>query len=334
MPISKGEKKKKKKKKPLTNAEILKLIKKLKPKNQQIVRVNVGDRTSKTAGGGSGAGSMKPYAQQDAVIFTSAYAPPTPAPPVPSAPLPPAPALKAPTFNAPKRIEPLPPQRLTMGDPFKPSKLSEKIAKQFGKYPSGSKLLEEEEYSYSKPATFKEPVYQKPSDLGARARFEVFTGLPRINDPYYDDGITITENVDQIGLTPAAVSSDAWTLTPEGVEEPLAAAVLAPPLPPEEEPTLQMIPEDLPPVPPPRPKPKASSPRSTTIEGAPIFKTSMITEINAAIAKGEFDLAPFEQSINLSKSNTYQTGKNKGQLRNNTTAEQLNTIYEALKQTY
>ena len=47
MPAKSKKDKRKKKKGRLTNEEILKLIKKLKPKNQQTVRINIGDKEDK-----------------------------------------------------------------------------------------------------------------------------------------------------------------------------------------------------------------------------------------------------------------------------------------------
>lgn len=227
--------KKRKKRKALTNAEILKLIKKLKPKTQQIVRVNIGDKGTKSSASG-GAAPIRPYAQQDAVVFTSAYSAPTPSLPpppppqrVPSAPLPPEPVKAAATFEAPKRVQPLPPQRLIQGDPFKPSKLAEKIKSQFGKYLPTAREREQEfeEYTYTKRPSFAPPPQNKQSDLGTKTLYAYFSSPPKVNDPYQDDGITITESQDQIGLQPNAVSSDQWVITPEGNEAPFQAAAVA-----------------------------------------------------------------------------------------------------------
>lgn len=391
MPVSKAEKKKKKKK-PLTNAEILKLIKKLKPKNQQIVRVNIGDKGAKSGASG-GAPPIRPYAQQGGVVFTSAYAPPTPSPlpppppvpitlpapaqttrvaRVPSAPLPPAPLKAQPTFDAPKKVAPQQPQRLIQGNPFKTGKLAEKVAKQFGKYPSATRSYleseEEEEYTYSTAPSFVQPTYQRTSTLGATSRNEVFSNSPTINDPYFDDGITITENQDQKGTQPNYVSSDAWTLTAEGSEPSLieriesavgegGATTMEETLRKQEEadqaafaqyqaqlreqgPTEVVeakaeAKEEIPP--PPReisPRSRISPYLSTTSEGRLVGKTSMVAELNTAIIRGQFDYAPFINSLGLSQANTYQTGKNKGQLRKNLSDNQVNALYEALKASY
>jgi hypothetical protein len=390
MPASKAEKKKKKKK-PLTNAEILKLIKKLKPKNQQIVRVNIGDKGAKSGASGGAAPPIRPYAQQGGVVFTSAYGAPTPSPPpppppvpitlpapapttrvarVPSAPLPPAPLKAQPTFDAPKKVAPQQPQRLIQGNPFKTGKLAEKVAKQFGKYSSATRALlegeeEEEEYSYSTAPSFVQPTYQRTSTLGATSRNEVFSNAPTINDPYFDDGITITENNDQKGTQPNYVPSDAWSLTAEGSAPSLieriesavgegGATTMEETLRKQEEadqaafeqyqaqlqaqaPT-EVVPEAKAEIP---PAPREVSPRSrispflsTTTEGRLVGKTSMVAELNTAIIRGQFDYAPFVDSLGLSLSNTYQTGKNKGQLRKNLSDNQVNALYEALKASY
>jgi len=364
MPASKAEKKKKKKK-PLTNAEILKLIKKLKPKNQQIVRVNIGDKGTKSGASGGAAPPIRPYAQQGGVVFTSAYSPPTPSPPppvpitlpapaptqvarVPSAPLPPAPLRALPTFDAPRKVLPQPPQRFIQGEPFKVSKLAEKMAKQFGRYPSGRKLLEEEEYTYSTAPSFVQPTYQRTSTLGATSRNEVFSNAPTINDPYYDDGITITETQDQKGTQPNYVPSDEWSLTAEGIApsliERIESAVGEGSATTMEE-TLRkqgeadraafeqyqaQIREQYPT----EGVPEKASGFRLSAEGRPVGKTSMVAELNTAIIRGEFDYVPFIDSLGLSQANTYQTGKNKGQLRKNLTDTQVNSLYEALKASY
>ena len=326
MPISKADKKKKKKKR-LTNEEILKLIKKLKPKTQQTVRINIGDKAGKT-GGSSGSAPMPYRPDSGSVVFTHAYAPVVPPPsaiqPVPSAPLP-APTPTLPTKTAsftPKSVSFRPPQRIAIENPdvFKPSKLSEKIAKQFGRYPSGRELLQEEEYTYSKPETFKAPAYQKPSDLGAKSRYELFNALPTINDPYYNANITTIGDTDQAGTRTFNMSSDTWTLTPEGQAE---APIQTAPASISMEETLKQQAED---------QAKAieeqiqATQAQATQEIPTPKKASMVQEINTAITRG-FDISQFD----IAKSNTYQTGKNKGLLRNNLTQPQLATIYEALK---
>lgn len=358
MPISKADKKKKKKKR-LTNEEILKLIKKLKPKTQQTVRINIGDKAGKVSGS-SGSAPMPYRPDSGSVIFTHAYAPVVPPPsaiqPVPSAPLPAQPIKakevatfipKQPTFKAP--------QRLTSTEPiFKPSKLSEKIAKQFGKYSPAELVLkeeelEQEEYSYVKPSSFKAPAYQKPSDLGTKSRYEIFTNSPTINDPYYNANITTIGDTDQIGNRTFNMSSDTWTLTPEGQTEPIIPSVeetivptsasqtmeeflkqqqeieqmQTPEITEEELPIPASAKEELSPV----KVPRKYTPRSPKVSESSVSPTVMRQEVNLAIQRGELDPTQY----GITESNVYQKGKNVGLIRSTISPEQLNAMYLALK---
>jgi len=328
MPVSKAEKKRKKKKR-LSNEDILKLIRKLKPKNQQTVRINIGDK-GKTAP--ATASAYRPDA--GAVVFAHAYSPPTPSPPTtPSSPLPPLPLLPAPTFNAPRRSIAPPPQRLALTEPvnpYKPSRLAAKMAEQFGRARGGHALLEEEEYSYTKAPTFKPPVFEKSSNLGQATEQEINTlntNLARMGE------INAT---DEAGVrTSFNMNSDTWTLTPEGTAEPIVPAsaslsmedFLAQQTQNQGEQTVELLP------PPPaveeeRPLTMIDRPPPTTSEGQPTSKAGMIAEINQAITLGKFT------PILISASNTYQTGKKMGLIRDNLSIEQLRRNYEALKASY
>ena len=326
MPISKQEKKKKKKKR-LSNEDILKLIKKRKPKNQQTVRINIGDKGKPPT---PSTPSYRP--DSGSVVFAHAYAPPTPSPPTtPSAPLPPAPPTPMPTFNAPRRTIAPPPQHLALTEPvnpYKPSRLATKMAEQFGRARGGHALLEEEEYSYSKAPAFKAPVFEKSSNLGQATEKEIDalnTDLARMGEEPY------TNPTDEAGVRSSFnMSSDTWTLTPEGTVEPIIPAsaslsmedFLAQQ---SQQQELQLT--ELPP--PPEEQPIKSFPKvAKTSEGRPTSTAGMITEINQAIAQGKFT------PIGISLSNTYQTGKNKGLIRTNLSIEQLRTNYEALKESY
>ena len=296
-------------------------------------------------------------------MFTHAYAPPVPpsVPSVPSAPLPPAPLAPVPTFKAPRRltgptnaprrlyevpaptfnkprslVEPASTSRrlYEQEDPFKSSALSAKIAKQFGSYPSGRESLQEEEYTYTKPETFKAPPFQKSSDLASQVDYE----KPMVfNDPHYSSAIQTFGDTDQAGTRSAFnMSSDTWTITPEGDEPPLeppepvistagiekifeeAAAQFDQPA---EEELLMPPPPPLEPV-----KLTGKYVITKTAEGRPTSNASMIAEINTAIVKGLFDPKTY-----ISPSNTYQTGKNKGQIRNNVTTSQLIEMYDVVR---
>lgn len=325
MPISKAEKKKKKKKR-LSNEDILKLIKKLKPKNQQTVRINIGDKGKPPT---TSTPSYRP--DSGSVVFAHAYTPPTPSPPTtPSAPLPPAPLLAMPTFNAPRRTIAPPPQHLTLTapeNPYKPSRLATKMAEHLGRGRGGHSLLEEEEYSYSKAPTFKEPVFQGKigSSLGMMVDKELAYDLGKEfadwNKPNDEAGVRSSFNM----------SSDTWTLTPEGTAEPVVPAsaslsmedFLAQQ---SQQQELQLT--ELPPPPEEQPLEMISRPPPKTSEGRPTSTAGMITEINQAIAQGKFT------PTGISPSNTYQTGKNKGLIRTNLSIEQLRRNYEALKESY
>ena len=166
MPREDKKKKKKTKLGKLTNAEILKLIKKLKPKTSQVVKINIGDKGEKGQVKSSGVPQSG-----GAVVFTHGYGPPPPQPPsVPSAPLPPQPVIAAPTFNRqvvpfkPKQIQPStklsevgfkePAQPSNLGrevsspSPSKVSGLtrtfSERVIRQLQRLPSGSLDVQKE----------------------------------------------------------------------------------------------------------------------------------------------------------------------------------------------
>jgi len=374
MPRQDKKKKKKTKLGKLTNAEILKLIKKLKPKTSQVVKINIGDKGEKgqmksSSGGGS------PAQSGGAIVFTHGYgAPLPPPPPVPSAPLPPqATITAAPTFNrqavpfkprqiqAPTRLSQVGSEEfsqrtalLQKPEPKKVGGLSEtfgeRVKRQLQNLPSGGVELFQKEFG-EQTKKFNAPKYAPPSNLGSNVRaYQADTGV--VNDPYFNDRIQTVGGSDQIGVTNAfSLSSDAWKLSPEGDTQPteIIGAAAAPV---EEQPAAATVEPDFSALITPEEQEriieqdkqlkqfeevfeksmvsKQKLPPLKSSTGAPQSNASVTQEINSAILTKGFNIGGYE----LSNTNVYQSGKNKGLLRNNLTQTQLEEIYTDLKGTY
>ena len=245
MPVSKVMKKKKTKK--LSNADILKLIKKLKPKNQNTVRIQIGDKT--TGATGAKSGSVPAYAPSPYVSFVHTN-PPSAPPHLPSAPLPPAPLPPAPVFNfQPRRITTppaviratdRPATRLsyapTQSEKFKQpalelerdiereelrkvtkklalQKLESTVYTQAKQLASNPMLMTE----YENRMKFEAPRRFQPSTLGGSSSQPFMSDYPTQNDIYESSRIQTVGGTDQIGVrSNFNMSSDTWTLSPSG----------------------------------------------------------------------------------------------------------------------
>lgn len=204
MPIKSKKDKRKKKKGRLTNEDILKLIKKLKPKNQQTVRINIGDKSEKKGGA-----SNQPPVRSEVSYFrappqTDFFQPPQPPflinkPPASLA------ETQA-TFNAPATV--------AQPEVIVPRRSKERRLKRV--------QLEPEEYEYftQEPAekeTFKLPDKFRKSILGASSKVPTSFYEPVQNDRYQPALIQTNQAQDQIGNRSSFnMSSDSWTLAPSG----------------------------------------------------------------------------------------------------------------------
>lgn len=248
----------KKGRKGLSTEDILKLIKKLKPKQSQSVRINIGDKGKQGVGGSGGGGSPYfPLKSEPAVVFTHApppvitvVPPPTPsmiaAAPTPSTQLTttstfqpkkiPQPLYKEPFYRAPSRMV------QTKSSLSKPESYASSISTSFGK-----RLAELHGKSFSEtgPASYSyesetEPVYErwKPStrtmgsslSKGISDEFMITTYPSVVNDPYAGFHIGTVDETDQIGVrSNFNTSSDTWTGTPSGEVMPSISQELVPP---------------------------------------------------------------------------------------------------------
>ncbi len=324
---AKSKKDKRKKKGRLTNEEILKLIKKLKPKNQQTVRINIGDKEDKK----KGAVSNQPPVRSEVSYF---HAPPkTEYFQPPQQPLPihkPAPSLaetKA-TFQAPRQPE--------KQEVFVPRRIKERAKTRIELGP--------EEYTYETPsplkASFQEPSRFKQSVLGEYASRAMRFYNPVENDPYQPELIQTTQSQDQIGNRSSFnMSSDQWTLTPEGdvqsVEDIQKAKQQEPPVeasPTEEELIQQqadlLIEESA----------KEATRREAFKKVPKLYSSSSSSEnpsskaygesamINILVREGKIDLGEF----NLSPNAIYKTGRKKGEIRGSISNREMDPIYNAV----
>lgn len=206
---SKKSEKRKRKKSKLTNEEILKIIKKLKPKTQQVVRINIGDKEGK---------KKEEQAKQTQVRSEVSYfqaPPPTayfqpPQPPLPMHKAQPDLAETKSSFQVP-----------TEKEKFVPKKSKERKPKRIELQPEEYTYeVEEEPPSLSRPSsatTFSMPDKFRQSILGAYASQPSRYYNPVENDPFQPELIQTNITQDQIGNRSSFnMSSDTWTLAPDG----------------------------------------------------------------------------------------------------------------------
>lgn len=234
-------KKKDKKKSKLSDKQILKLLKALKPQTQQIVRVNVGDKADKKKGNVQSSYNP-PFvfpAQQYPAIVSAAPA----APPVDKNALIPTVIREAASWSS----QPLPmsqqPQLQPLISPPPPPREEPLLlteAETEGEFlikrkPRRSKKREEEAAQGYSVKTVPEPRFKsretKNSSLGRDSSVSYSASAPAfelggynyINAPSQNDRFLQVEIIedplsDQMGNAAQPLTSDEWTGTPEGVE--------------------------------------------------------------------------------------------------------------------
>lgn len=298
----KADKKDKKKKKKLTDKQLIKLLKALKPQTQQVVRVNVGQDAAKKKGEVS---SVQPPfvfpTQGFPAIINQGQAPPPTAPSWSALPMSQQPQLQ-PLIMPPPELPPAPPTMMLTD--VEPQTDYEKV-----KVRRSKKREEEQRLGYSvkeapEPRFKKKEINQTKLGLESSLRNRIVE-LPSSNDPYMPVEIQTTAENDQIGNVGAfALPSDQWVLTPEGdqpmIQEPVqtTAEIIEPP----PEPTVaEVFNEPLPAVdltqlteteaeqpfqiiPNTAEKQKVKMSREAKIE-----KKQIIEELEAAILSGEID---------------------------------------------
>jgi hypothetical protein len=293
----KKESKTKKKRKGLSNKELIKLLKQLKPKTQQIVRVNVGDQEKKKKKGDVQSSYNPPFvfpSQGYPAIINLGQAPPPVAPiqqPQSMVQIQPLPESQQPQLQEWVRKEPL---LLTdVETDIENVKIKRKSKKREEEMRQG--------YSVSEPR-FNKPRTTRNSQLAAQSALSSrITELPSMNDPYIPVEIQTNKDADQVGNVSSAISSDEWVLSPDGnvisVEEMQQQKMvqqspeIQPPIPPVEEIFGETIEENLPPLPPP---PTDILPTKEEISKAKQIKTSylkpkknqIINDLNVAISSG------------------------------------------------
>lgn len=228
---TKKSKRDKKRKGRLSDKDIIKLIKKLRPKTQQIVRVNVGDKGDK-----KGSSVANPFGANLVPVRTYAepfqqqqpfQPPPAPAPaplqvnqqPLLKPPIPPFVPLKVPPYQGfayPYESEAEPPTPVKVRK-TRTSRTSRKAAEEL---PVAAEPEPE--------PRFKAPRGYVGSSLGATASEPSYFQPPMQNDRYLQPIFEDTSR-DSAGVVSQPLTSDEWTGTPEGfiTEEPVAAAAAA-----------------------------------------------------------------------------------------------------------
>lgn len=238
----KDKKKKGKGKKNLSTTDILKLLKKLKPQTQQVVRVNVGDSDKKKKKGDVQSSYNPPFVfpQQGFPAITTLGQPPFRPPlieepkqaatwttqPVkePQKLMPPPPSLRREISNeSAPRNKPSTPRITDISESeFSDIEVIPKMTRKSQGYtvrqPYKSKNIElvEEPSSF----TFQAPKIMIPSNLSVSSSQPTRFNLPVQNDKYQADIITTDFAGDQIGTLSDKVPSSEWTGSPEGDIQP------------------------------------------------------------------------------------------------------------------
>jgi len=198
MPSKDKKRKKKGKKAKLTTEEVLKLLKKLRPKTQQTVRVNVGnvDTKSKKDQSSYTPPFVFPSIPQQAIVTPTAALQPAPIPLAASFPTKPEIPVKAKSLEPESEVEATPKVRRTKRQP-----------------PSAP------------PREFIAPRTTRTSQLAANASAPSYFSPPIKNDRFLPPEFEENEATDEIGNAPQPLPSDQWTGTPSGEEQPLADIV-------------------------------------------------------------------------------------------------------------
>lgn len=242
-------KKKDKKKSKLSDKQILKLLKALKPQTQQIVRVNVGDKADKKKGNVQSSYNppfVFPTQQYPAIVSAAPAVPPVDKNALVPTVIREAASWSNPPISQQPQLQPLisPPPREA------PLLLTE--AETEGEFlikrkPRRSKKREEEAAQGYSVKTVPEPRFKsretKNSSLGRDSSVSYSASAPAlelggynyINAPAQNDRFLQVEiiedpSTDQMGNAALPLASDEWTGTPEGIEPSIveAAPVEAP----------------------------------------------------------------------------------------------------------
>ena len=232
---TKKSKRDKKRKARLSDKDILKLIKKLRPKNQQIVRVNVGDKGDKKGSSvanpfGANLVPVRTYAEpfQQQFQQQQPFQPPAPLPP----PLPMSQQPQLQPLIAPPAPSPPPPTRRQPSLLLTDTEAETETPVKVRKTRTSRKALETAEQGYvvqpPREPRFKAPRGYVGSSLGATSSEPSYFQPPVQNDPYLPAIFEDTSR-DSAGVVAQPLTSDEWTGTPEGVitdvpVEPVAAA--------------------------------------------------------------------------------------------------------------
>ena len=256
MPKKNKRNKTEKKRKELSTADILKLIKKLRPKTQQIVKVNLGEEKKKKKG--EVQSSYNPpfiFPPQGYSAITSIGQPPY-QPPLIEAPKQAASWSNQPA-KQPKQL--MPPQLRFQTQP----QITDISETEFSEIEPRKKKSSKQEYSVRQPREpiltrsiareFTQPKTMNPSNLSATSSQPTYFNLPVQNDKYQPDIIQTNSAGDQIGTLSNAVPSDLWVGTPQGQIE----------IPPEE---VQQIQEEQ----------QTISPEDVFLEEKPIIEEPVI----------------------------------------------------------
>ena len=222
MPKS-SKKRKDKKKKGLSTEDILKIIKKLKPKTQQIVKVNVGDHADKKK---SPAINPQFFERPTVTIGTPAIQPPLMEPPktAPSWSNQPA---KTPALLMPPPLPQPPSKQISFKPDISESEVSDiEITSNKGKGYTERTRRTPRVTRQNPAAIFEEMVPPEPkftnpkkfstSILASAAAAPTHFSFAVENDKYQPDIINIGQQEDQIGNTSNSLPSDLWTGSPEG----------------------------------------------------------------------------------------------------------------------
>jgi hypothetical protein len=222
---SKKSKKDKKRKARLSDKDIIKLLKKLRPKNQQIVRVNIGDKD----------GQKKSTAFQPNIVPVISYAAPFQSQPTPPPLPPPLPVSQQPQLqplilprNVPPRLPNVLESESEFESPVKPRKQRQprRTREQIRADQEQEQLAAIEEQQRSR---FTAPKLFKDGGLSDYAYQRSHFQPPTNNDRFWGQAIDEDPMNDQAGVVAQPVSSDEWTGTPQGDFEqlPVAAAEFA-----------------------------------------------------------------------------------------------------------
>lgn len=225
----KDKKKKTKGKKSLSTADILKLLKKLKPQTQQVVRVNVGDSDKKKKKGDVQSSYNPPFVfpQQGYPAITGFGQPPFQPP-----------LIEPPRQTITRVTQPVPQEQPLFPPPLRRTISNEPAPRQQPSTPritdiSASETEFEVEVlprrgrgrpaaatftapTFTAPSTFTAPRSFQSSSLSADSALPSYFNLPVQNDKFQADIIRTDSAGDQIGTLASQVPSTEWTGSPEG----------------------------------------------------------------------------------------------------------------------